>query len=172
MLQDNIIAINVKGVVTKVFQLSIFVAIVVVAPYFLNQLLTGSIVNALLFIAVIILGLESALFLCLIPSIVSIYTGLLPMALLPMIPFIIVGNILLVLTFNFINKKGFWISAIPAAFLKFIFIWISGTLLANYIFTEVGNKIMLMVSWPQLLTAIAGASMAFIFLKTIKKNLI
>ena len=59
MEQENeaVISSDWKLVATKAFQLSIFVGLAVIAPYFLSQLITGSIVNALLFIsAQIILG--------------------------------------------------------------------------------------------------------------------
>ncbi|MCX6723330.1 MAG: hypothetical protein NT094_04695, partial [Candidatus Staskawiczbacteria bacterium] len=109
MEQEDVISLDIKLIATKTFQFSIFVAIAVLAPYFSNQLLTGSIVNALLFISVSILGLESAFLLCLIPSLISIYTGLLPLALAPMIPFIMTGNALMVLVFSRIKAKSFWV---------------------------------------------------------------
>lgn len=168
--QENAISLDWKLVATKTFQLSIFVALAVVAPYFGNQLITGSIVNALLFISVTVLGLESAFLLCLIPSLISIYTGLLPLALAPMIPFIMTGNALLVLVFSKLSNKRFWFGAIPAVLVKYIFIWSVGMILASSILKgTIAKNILLMISWPQLVTAIAGAIIAFLFLKTIKK---
>ena len=120
--QEGVISINWGQVATKTFQLSACIAIAVAAPYFGNQLITGSIVNALLFISASAVGLESAFLLCLIPSLISIYTGLLPIALAPMIPFIMTGNALLVLTFYFLRKK-YWVGAISASIIKFIFIF-------------------------------------------------
>jgi hypothetical protein len=167
--QEDIISLDWKLVATKTFQLSIFVALAVVAPYFGNQLITGSIVNALLFISVSILGLEYALLLCFIPSLISIYTGLLPLALAQMIPFIMTGNALLILVFYKLKKKNFWLGAVLAAFIKFIFIWSVGMLLANSVLHGISKAVTLMISWPQLATAIAGAAIAFLFLKIIKK---
>ncbi len=167
---------RVKSIAAKALQLSAFIAIAVAAPYFLNQLITGSIVNALLFISVFLLGIESAFFLCLIPSLISIYTGLLPLALAPMIPFIITGNALLVLSFYKLSNPStslragsFWAGAIPAAVIKFIFIWVVGMVLARSILSGIASKVMLMISWPQFATAIAGACIAYLFLKIIKK---
>jgi len=176
--QENVASLDVKLIAIKVFQLSIFVAIAVVAPYFGQQIITGSIVNALLFISVSLLGIESAFFLCLIPSLISIYTGLLPIALAPMIPFIMTGNALLVLIFykatrlrqGYGEARSFWFGAISAALIKFIFIWCVGMVLANSVLHGISKTVMLMISWPQLATAIAGAAIAFLFLKTIKKN--
>lgn len=167
--QENVISLDIKLIATKVFQLSIFVSIAVFAPYFGNQLITGSIVNALLFISVILTGVETAFMLCLIPSLISLYTGLLPIAIAPMIPFIMTGNALMVLTFSKFKAKGFWFGAIPAAFIKYIFIYSVGMLLVNSVLKGISKNVLLMISWPQLATAIAGACIAFIFLKTIKK---
>jgi len=169
MEKENIISLNWKLVVTKTFQLSIFVALAVVAPYFGNQLITGSIVNALLFISVSILGLESAFLLCLIPSLISIYTRLLPLALAPIIPFIMTGNVLMVLIFSKFKAKGFWFGAVPAVLIKYIFIWSVGMVLASSILKGTAKNVLLMISWPQLATAIAGAAIAYLFLKIIKK---
>jgi len=179
--QENVISVDVKNIATKAFQLSIFVALVVVAPYFGNQLITGSIVNALLFISVAIMGVELAFLLCLMPSLVSIYTGLLPLALAPMIPFIMTGNALLVLVFYRVTRfrtrgvprygeaRNFWAGAIPAVLIKFIFIWAVGSLLVKSVLIGIAPKITLMVSWTQLATAFTGACIAYLFLKTIKK---
>jgi hypothetical protein len=168
---ENIIplSIDIKLIATKTFQLSICVAIAVAAPYFLNQLITGSIVNALLFISASMFGLETAFLLCLIPSLISLYTGLLPLAIAPMIPFIMTGNAILVLIFYTFGKKKFWSGAVPAAFVKYIFIYSVGMLLASSILKGAAKNVMLMISWPQLATAIAGAAIAFLFLRLIKK---
>lgn len=167
--QENVFSIDKKLIIIKVFQLSIFVAVAVLAPYFGHQLITGSIVNALLFISVSVMGLESAFLLCLVPSLISIYTGLLPLALAPMIPFIMTGNALLVLTFWALRGKRFWFGATSAALIKFVFIWSVGTILAQSILSGIASKVALMISWPQFATAIAGAAIAYLFLKIIKK---
>jgi len=168
--QENVVSLDIKSVATKTFQLSIFVALAVVAPYFSNQLITGSIVNALLFISVSIMGFESAFLLCLIPSLISIYTGLLPLVLAPMIPFIMTGNALMVLSFSKLSKKGFWFGAIPAAVIKFAFIWVVGMVLVNSVLHGIAKNILLMIGWPQLATAITGASIAYLFLSIIKSR--
>lgn len=167
--QEAVASINWKLIAIKTFQLSIFVALAVAAPYFGHQLITGSIVNALLFISVGVMGIESAFLLCLIPSLISIYTGLLPIALAPMIPFIMTGNALLVLVFWGLKNKSFWFGAISASVVKFIFIWSVGTLLANSVLSGIAPKLALMISWPQLATALLGACIAYLFLKIIRK---
>ena len=131
-----------KLVATKTFQLSICVALAVAAPYFLNQLITGSIVNALLFISASTLGLESAFLLCLIPSLISIYTGLFPLALAPMIPFIMTGNALLVLAFYFLGKK-YWVGAVSACNSEIYFYLVGWMVLAESVLHGIAPKVML-----------------------------
>jgi len=161
MEQENVVSIDIRQVLIKTLAFCGFVIIAVVAPYFGNQLITGSIVNALLFISAAVLGLEYAFLLCLIPSLISIYTGLLPLALAPMVPAIMTGNALLILVFVKLKNRGFWFSAILSAFVKFIFIYFTGIILFK--------NISLMISWPQLASAIAGAAIAYLILKLIKK---
>jgi hypothetical protein len=169
--QENVISrgVDFKMVAVKTLQLSVFVAIAVLAPYFGNQLITGSLVNALLFISAVTLGLESAFFLCLVPSLISLYTGLLPLSIAPMIPFIMTGNALLILVFIKLKAKNFWVGAIPAAVIKYIFIYSVGILLAGSVLKGTAKSVLLMISWPQLATAIAGAGIAYFVLKVIRK---
>lgn len=170
--QENVVSVNLKQVLVKSAVFCGFVAIAIIAPYFGNQLITGSIVNALLFISASVLGLEAAFLLCLIPSLISIYTGLLPLVLAPIIPFIMTGNAILVLIFyrRRTSANGrFWSSAILAAFVKFAFIFATGMILVNSVLHGIAKSVLLMISWPQLATAIAGACIAFLFLKIIKK---
>jgi hypothetical protein len=61
------------------------------------------------------------------------------------------------------------VGAISAAFIKFIFIWAAGMVLASSVLHGLASRIILMISWPQLATAIAGACIAFLFLKITKK---
>ncbi len=67
-------------------------SVITIAPLFHFQPVTGPIVNAILFIAVSLLGIEYALLIGLIPSVIALSTGLLPAILAPMIPFIMLSN--------------------------------------------------------------------------------
>jgi hypothetical protein len=171
MGQENVVSIDIKLVLVKTLQFCGFVAIAVIAPYFGNQLITGSIVNALLFISASVMGVEAAFLLCLVPSLISLYTGLLPLGLAPMILFIMAGNALLILVFVKLKNSGFWLGAVSAALVKFAFIWLAGIILANSILHGMAKNVLLMISWPQLATAIAGACIAYLFLQPSIKNI-
>jgi len=142
-----------------------------IVPLFHNQLATGPIVNAVLFISAVILGLEKTLFICLIPSVIAMSVGLLPPVLAPMVPFIMISNVLMVFVFFYTKKINYWIAMISASFAKFIFLYISSFAVVNLVVKkELATAIINMMSWPQLFTALAGGVLAFFFLKFIGKS--
>ncbi len=143
-------------------QLSFFLAIITFAPLIGNQYITGTIVNAVLLVSGVVLGPRKTLLLCFLPSIISVASGLLPAVFVPMIPFIIAGNILLVHVFNLLRKKNFWLGLVPAALLKFsLLFFASNVLIGLFIKGQVASKIAIMMSWPQLITAVLGGIIAY-----------
>lgn len=135
-----------------------------------NQALTGPIVNAALFMAVIFLGPQSAILAGLIPSVVALSVGLLPAILAPMIPFIMISNAILISTFALFYRRNFWLGIVTASFLKFVFLIATSNLAASLIMKqEIAQKVLAMMSWPQLLTALAGGLLAYIILKGLKR---
>lgn len=169
MQQTKILTINRK----KVFTLAQFTALVVVAttvPLFNQQAITGSVVNATLFVSVALLGVQNAILVGLIPSLVALSTGLLPPILAPMIPFIMVGNTILIMVFGYLKERNFWLGVITASVLKFLFLFSTSSIVINLLLKkEVATKVAMMMSWPQLLTALVGGLLAFVFLKGIRK---
>ncbi|MCD4762172.1 iron hydrogenase, partial [bacterium] len=60
-------------------------------PMFIHlQWLTGPLVNAILILALFLIGIRSALVLCMIPSLMALASGLLPAVLAPVVPFIMI----------------------------------------------------------------------------------
>lgn len=166
----------VKSLVAKkefimVAQFVLLVAVATLAPLTGHQqLVTGPIVNATLFISAALLGAQAAILVGLIPSLVALSAGLLPAVLAPMVPFIMMGNTILVLAFNLLRKKNYWLAVVLASFLKFIFLAATSSLVIDLLLKkEVAQKVALMMNWPQLLTALAGGVIAFLFLKSIRK---
>lgn len=158
-----------KETLSALVEFVAFAGIAVILPFFHNQLFTGPIVNAIFYIAVVLLGVNRALFIALIPSVVAISVGLLPFVIYPIVPFIIIGNIIQILIFN-IFKKKFWLGVVLSALAKFIFIFGAGNIIFNLILkSNLSPAITLIFSWPQLLTALAGGAIAYLFLKMIKK---
>ena len=151
-------------------QFALLTGIATLAPLFQHQAITGPIINATLFISTILLGIQAGVLIGLIPSLIALSVGLLPATLAPMIPFIVAGNTILVVVFNYLKEKNYWLAIVGASLLKFIFLFNTSSIVINLLFKkEVASKVAIMMSWPQLLTALAGGLIAYCFLKTFKK---
>ena len=153
-------------------------SISVFMPFFMHaQWLTGAIINAILIIALFTIGIRSALVLCLIPSLMALSGGLIPAMLAPIIPFIMIANVLFVLIidrscFYFKNNaQGYWFGLMLASFTKFIFLYFSLSVINKLLIKqELMAKVSQMMSWPQLATALTGGFIAWIFLQKICKT--
>lgn len=140
--------------------------IATIAPLFGQQAVTGSMVNATLFIAAILLGFESAVLIGIVPSVISLAVGLLPAPLAPMVPFIVLSNAILVFIFSLFKDKNYWLGMVSAGVLKFLFLFGASSVSMNFIFkNEISSKIAVMMSWSQLFTALAGGLIAYLILK-------
>ena len=160
----------VKAQTTPLTQLVALLALAGAAPLFLSQQITGPIVNALLFIATVILGVQGAVVVAFFPSVFALSVGLLPLPLAPMIPFIMVGNFVLVVVFEYFRIKNFWLGVVVASLVKFLFLWASSSLIVSSLLSsQLATTVSAMFSWPQLITALIGGVIAFIFLKRIKR---
>jgi hypothetical protein len=154
----------------KISQFSIFLTVMIIAPMIGNQFITGSIVNSLLLISTMSLGLSSAILLSFLPSAISLSLGFLPWVMAPMVPFIVLGNILFVYAFNYLRKHNYWLGAISGSFLKFALLFFaSNVVISLFIKQAVASKIAVMMSWPQLITALLGSMIAFLAWKIMNK---
>jgi len=146
---------------TVLLSLSIFL------PSFIHQQgITGPLINAFLLLAVVWLGKSAAITLGLIPSVIALSRGLLPITLAPIVPFIMLANCLFVLVFSSFYKKSFSTAVILAATSKFLFLYtVSQVLLVNLLPTKFLIPASQMFSWPQLATALAGGLIAWLVIK-------
>ena len=155
---------------TRGLLFSLFLGIAIIVPAFIHiQWITGPVVNAILFIAAVLIGPMEAVFLGLMPSTVALSAGLLPLPLAPMVPFIMLGNAVLVAVFYYLHRKNFFLALGLAAFLKFAFlhqtvVWLMSRLLEE----EITAKLAVMMSWPQFFTALIGGAIAYALLKGLK----
>lgn len=155
----------------KILIFSVLTAMIVYLPTVIpSQIITGSLVNMTLIMTTFLLGPSVAVLLALMPSSLAFLSGLLPAPLVPLIPFIITSNIILIKTYSYFGKKKFINSIFVASFLKFIFLFGSGYLLSSFLFTEqeVASIISSMFGLTQLVTAIVGGFLAFTFLNLSK----
>ncbi|MEA1962611.1 MAG: hypothetical protein U9M94_00020 [Patescibacteria group bacterium] len=173
-IKENVLA---KPNIVSLVNFLVLASIAVFIPFFIHvQWLTGSIVNAVLIIALFMVGIRSALVLCLMPSLMALAGGLIPPILAPIIPFIMMANVILVLTvdrfyYYFKNDlKGYWAGLAIGAILKFLFLYFSLSVISKLLIKqELMAKVAQMMSWPQLATAITGGFIAWVFLKKIKR---
>lgn len=163
--------------IEALFKFLLLSGLAILVPFFVhNQWLTGPIVNALLILTLFMIGFRAAVFIALIPSVIALSAGLLPAVLAPMIPFIMIGNIIFVLTIDFIyNKFGstnnsYWTSVLIASSLKFLFLLLSVNIISKLLLkSELAIKVAQVLSWPQFYTALLGGLIAFVILKWLRK---
>ncbi len=159
-----------KGELFTLVQFVSLLTVATLAPFFLQQAVVGPMVNAALFISVVLLGARNAVLIGILPSLVALSTGLLPPVLAPMIPFIMTGNILLVMVFSSLRKKNYWLGIITASFVKFVFLFGASSIVIDLLLNKsVAPKVAMIMSYPQLFTALSGGLIAFLFLRSIKK---
>jgi hypothetical protein len=169
MQKTKILSLPVSKILFwKVALFASFVGIASLAPILRQQLITGSIVNAMLLISLILLGRTAAILIGFLPSVISLLLGFLPLVLAPFLPFIIAGNIILVLVVESLRKKNYWLAMVSGGFLKFIFLAVSSSIIINlFIKSPIAKQLAFMMSWPQMFTAIFGGVLAYLFVKNI-----
>ena len=139
-------------------------------PFFHLQMVTGPLVNAILFIATVVLGWRKAVSIAFIPSIIAFAVGLLPTVLGPMIPFIMVSNVVLVMIFHALWRRNYWLGVGVASVAKFVFLFGSGQVIFSLILKkDFAGPIASILSWPQLYTALLGGVIAYVFLKFVRR---
>jgi riboflavin transporter len=146
-------------------------------PFIIHiQWITGPIINALLILILFIVGIRAAMLMCLIPSLMALAGGLLPAVLAPVIPFIMISNVIFILSIDYFYRtakkqfNGYWIGVMVGGTLKYLFIWFNANLMISLILKkELGVAVAKMVSWPQLATAVIGGFIAFVILKWLKR---
>ncbi|MBZ9636436.1 ECF transporter S component [Clostridium sp. FP1] len=169
--------------INKLIKASFFLALAIVfqvigktAPQ-ISQFFVGPAINAILVLtAAICGGVFGVLVGCLTP-LLAFLTGQLPNAFGPFIPFIIIGNILFVLSFVIVSKRGKYgkyLGIIIGAFIKYIFLWISAskliTLFQLNIPAKIASKLVIGMGVPQLITALIGGFFALILIEILRNR--
>jgi hypothetical protein len=153
-----------------VLTLALLTGIALAAPViFKQQYITGPIVNATLILGAALLGGRDALLIGLVPSTLALGAGIISPALAPMIPFIILGNAILVLTFAYLSRVNYWLGVVAGSLLKFIFLYATSTVVIRLLMNEqAALAVTRTMNWPQLFTALAGGVLAFAILKIVR----
>ena len=143
----------------------------------LGQLVTGSFVNAVLAVTVLIAGCGSGLTVAVISPVLAYLLGIAPQILT--VPAIMVGNAVYILLLHLLSSRRLlaWLTAAVAKFavLYAIVVWlICGLLSEKLIQAGLMKAPMLNVlpatfSWPQLITALIGGGVAVLMVPVIRK---
>ena len=150
-----------------------------------GQLVTGSCVNAILAISVLVGGLGCGLTVALISPVLAFLLGIAPQILT--VPAIMVGNsVYVILLFviagksnNIVRKVIAWVAAAAAKFAALYAIvvgLICGVLADGLLAAGTLNEPMLKAlpatfSWPQLITALIGGAVALLIVPVLRKAL-
>ena len=152
----------------------------------MGQLVTGSCVNAVLAVAVLVAGIYSGITVAIISPVLAYLLGIAPQILT--VPALMVGNTVFVVLLYFIAGKDSkqilrqiiaWISAAAVKFsaLYAIVVWLicgvfSEGLLASGALKEPMLKMLpATFSWPQLFTALSGGAIALLIAPLLRKAL-
>jgi len=144
----------------------------------LGQLVTGSLVNLVLIVAVMIGGLASGLTVAVLSPILATVLGISPLWML--VPFIVLGNAVLVLVWHFVanSKKGkpvvnYGIAWIGGALLKFAVLFIGVVKIAVPLIMQLPEPKASVISGafsvPQIFTALIGGAVAMLIIPVLKK---
>jgi len=163
-IQENIITkINSKPLIKSIQKILLFTILASVIPAFFHvQWITGPLVNAVLFLSVIYCGLSGALMVGMIPSVIALSVGLLPAPMAPVVPYIILGNAIMIVAFAAFRKKNFWLGIGLGSLLKCGFLYAVISVVVKLLMNQkLASKVVMMFSWPQLVTALVGGILAF-----------
>lgn len=149
----------------------------------LGQLVTGSCVNAVLAIAVLLSGMGSGMTVALVSPVFAFLVGIAPN--LVTVPVIMVGNTVFVVLLRLLAGQKLWrrvLALAAAAGAKFAVLyalvsWVICGVMADVLLTGgLLKKPMLSMlpatfSWPQLITALIGGALAMLIVPALKKAL-
>jgi len=127
------------------------------------QPITGPLINTVLYLAALLVGSWSGIIIGICTPVIAFMRGILPAPLGPMIPFIALGNGVLVVVFSLLKGKNKILGIILASLVKY-------ALLATTVkfIIDVPDKIAQIMSLPQLFTALSGGVIAILAHKVLR----
>lgn len=137
-------------------------------PVFLSTFVIGSLVNACLLVAVETVGIRSALLIAIIAPVIAYFQQLLPLPIF-IIP-VALGNAIYTGVFSIGKRWNSWLRIGVAASSKTVFMYATFSWLLTLIAIPVklATGLMLVMSWPQLVTGVVGGILANIIKKRVQ----
>ena len=176
---------KIRWITETAVMLALLVSLQAITKPF-GQLVTGSFVNAVLAVTVLVAGLGSGITVALVSPVLAYLLGIAPQILT--VPAIMVGNTVFVVMLHALVSRGegklpvqiaAWILAAVAKFAALYLIvseLICGVLAPSLLASGALKEPMLKAlpatfSWPQLITALIGGAVALVIVPVIRKAL-
>lgn len=138
---------------------------ILLQPY--AQPVVGPLVNMMLIVTVLLVGTIPAILIGCLTPLVAFLVGIMP--LMPVVPFIMVANTLMVLLFSLSRLKLSDFGALLLGALgKYVFLALSVRYLLVLLLPNVPPKLVAALSLPQLYTALIGGLIALILAKRLR----
>lgn len=175
---------NTKQKVLWITRTAIFIALLVVAQAFskpMGQMVTGSLVNLILILSVLLGGLACGIAAALLSPLFAFFLGIGP-ALVPVLPFVMLGNTVLVLLWHFVAGKAnkfsiirYLVALALGAVLKFAVLYLGIVVLLVGLLLPLpeaqATVLSAAFSYPQFITAAIGGAAALLLAPVLKKAL-
>ena len=173
---------NDRSKIKWIAETAIFIALLVTLQAVtkaMSQFVTGSMVNLLLVTATLVSGLVSGLTVAAISPFFAFMLGIGP-KFIALVPFVALGNIVLVLVWGLLcqknmNTKTMTAALVLGAVLKFAALYGGIVKFAIPTLLALPEKQAVVMganfSWPQLITAVLGGFLAMLIAPTLKKAL-
>lgn len=164
---------KIKWITQTAVSVALLIVIQLLTSSFANTLVTGSFVNLLLIVSVMVYGISTGIAVAVLSPIFAKLIGIGP--LWSFIPWIILGNVILIIVWHYFgDKKGIcFLGWILAAGAKFIVIYMGIVEFTIPILLKLpAKKAQVMstaFSLPQFLTALIGGAVALIIVPVIKE---
>ncbi|HNX11322.1 MAG TPA: hypothetical protein PKI61_04235 [bacterium] len=146
------------------------------APFFIhNQWITGPLVNAVLIIVLFLSGWRLAALVAFVPSLMALSGGLLLPIMAPLVPVIILSNLVFISTINYLyyrlkGNEPYWPAVVSGALFKFAFLFVVAKAVVKFLNEpRLETLVNAMMSWPQLFSALLGGIIAFFILKWLRR---
>lgn len=143
-----------------------------------KQFVVGSLVNFVLFIAVMGVGLLSASIIGLSTPFLAMLFNIAPLNIV-LVPFVALGNFILALVFFLLQKLLFkklsskrvftLIGILVAGTVKGVYLWFAFLNIAKVLLPKVPPVMLFTFSYPQLITAAIGGILAYLVIPSLKK---
>ncbi|HEY5585788.1 MAG TPA: ECF transporter S component [Ruminiclostridium sp.] len=137
-----------------------------------SSFIVGPLVNMCLLIATAASGLAGGIAIAVLVPFTSLISNHAPIAaaLLPFAPVIAISNVIFILVFYFLYNKNKYVGVVSAAVLKFGFLFISIRAFLNiFDFPKFSKNLIVLFSYPQLITALIGGFVALPIIIAVNK---